>query len=123
MEEVKHVMFRFFGREAIWVQIEYLAKDFKMDPTHNVGTFICLLWWFSEAQILYPNIINDKEVGCLFSDTHKKHILCNYTFYLFKYDIHNMNKIRYSNFRTYTEAKSACILAEERKTSKVNRIS
>ena len=34
-----------------------------------------------------------------------------------------MNKTCCSNFRTYTEAKSAFILSEERKVNKVNKIS
>ena len=34
-----------------------------------------------------------------------------------------MNKIRYRYFHTYTEAKSAFILADEKKTSKMDRSS
>ena len=33
----------------------------------------------------------------------------------------NMNKTRYSNFHTYTEAKNEFILAEERKSIKTNK--
>ena len=92
-----------------------------MDPTHNVGTFLRLLEWFPESQLLYPTISNEKEVGRLLSDSRKKHIPWNYAFKLFKDEIHNMNKTRYSDFHTYTEAKSAFILAEERKASKMNK--
>ena len=56
-------MFHSFGKEYGRVQMKYLTKDFKMDPTHNVRTFLHLLKWFSEAQILYLTISNDKEVG------------------------------------------------------------
>ena len=45
---------------------------FKMDPAHNVETFIFLLELFSEAQLLHPKISNYKEVGCLFSDMRNK---------------------------------------------------
>ena len=34
-----------------------------------------------------------------------------------------MNKTRYSDFHTYTEAKSVFMLSEERKDSKMNKIS
>ena len=73
-------MFHSFGKEYGRVQMKYLTKDFKMDPTHNVRTFLHLLKWFSEAQILYLTISNDKEVGWLFSDYRKKHILWDYAF-------------------------------------------
>ena len=94
-----------------------------MDPTHNVGTFLRLIEWFSESQLLYPTISNYKEVGRLFSDSRKKHIPWNYAFKLFMDEIHNMNKTRYSYFFTYTEAKSVFILAKERKASKMNKSS
>ena len=86
-------MFCSFGKEAGKLQIEHLTEDFKMDPTHNVGTFLRLLKWFSEAQILYPTIGNDKEVGYLFFGSCKNHILWNYDFKPFEEDINNMNKI------------------------------
>ena len=92
-----------------------------MDPTHNVGKFLRLLEWFSEAQLLYPKIRNYKEVGCLLSNCRKKQILWNYAFDLFKGEIHNMNKTRCGYFHTYTEAKSVFILAEERKASKTKK--
>ena len=63
-----------------------------MDPTYNFGIFLRLLEWFSEAQLLYPPISNYKEVGCLFSDSCKKHILWYYAFEMFEDEIHNMNK-------------------------------
>ena len=85
-------MFRQFGKESVRVQIDYINKDLKMDPAHNVGTFICLLEWFSEAKLLYPTISNYKEVGCLFSDSCRNQILCYYAFELFEDEIHNMNK-------------------------------
>ena len=94
-----------------------------MDPTHNVGKFLRLLKWFSESQLLYPTISNKKEVDCLFYDYSKNHILRNYDFELSEDEIHNMNKNRYRNFHTYTEAKSASILSEERKASKTNKSS
>ena len=94
-----------------------------MDTTHNAGTFLRLLEWFSEAQLLSPNTRNNNEVVCLLYDSHKKHILWNYAFDLFKGDIHNMNITLYGYFHTYTEAKSAFILGEEIKASKINRIS
>ena len=53
----------------------------------------------------------------------KKQILWNYAFDLFEDEIYNMNKICYINFHTYTEAKSAFILSEERKSSKINKSS
>ena len=58
----------------------------------------------------------------MFYDYFQKQIIWNYDFDLFKDEIHNMNKKRYSNFHSYTEANSAFILAEERKTSKMNKI-
>ena len=94
-----------------------------MDLTRNIGKFLRLLEWFSEAQLLYPTISNYKEVGCLFSNFRKKQILWNYAFDLFKVDIHNMNKTRYGYFHTYNEAKSALILGEERKASKTKKSS
>ena len=94
-----------------------------MDLTHNAGTFIRLLEWFSEAQLLYPKISNDKEVGCLLYDSRNKQILWNYYSKLFEGEIHNMNKTCYKNFHTYIEAKSEFILAEERKASKMNKSS
>ena len=63
-----------------------------MDPTHNVRIFLCLLERFSEAQILYPKIRNNKEVVWLLSDYWKKKILWNYAFKMFKDENHNMNK-------------------------------
>ena len=93
-----------------------------MDTTHNAGTFLRLLEWFSESQLLYPNISNNKEVGCLLSDKYKKHDLWYYLFNLFEDEIHNMNKTCYRNFHTYTEFKGAFILSEEQKTSKMNKI-
>ena len=94
-----------------------------MDPNHNVRTFLHLLGWFSEAHILYPKISNDKEVGCLLSDSHKKQIIWNFYFKLFEDEIHNMNKTCYSDFHTYTEDKSVFILSEEIKYSKTNKSS
>ena len=93
-----------------------------MDPTHNVRKFLRLLELFSEAQLLYPTISNDKEVGCLFSDSCNNHILWNYSLELFKYDIHNTNKTCYIDFHTYTEAKNAFILAEEIKASNMDKV-
>ena len=116
-------MFHSFGKEAGWVHIDYLTEDFKMDPTHNVGTFLRLLEWFSAAQLLYPKTSNDKEVGCLFSDSRKKQILRNYAFKLSEDEIHNTNKTWYSDFHRYTEANSVSILSEEIKASKMNKIS
>ena len=75
MKKVKNIMFRLFEKEAGRVHTDYLTEDLKMDLTHNFGTFLHLLEWFSEAQLLYLAIINDKEVGCLFSDYPKKQIL------------------------------------------------
>ena len=88
-----------------------------------VGTFPRLLEWFSEAQLLYPTIGNNKEVGFLFSGSCKKQIIWNYAFELFEDGIHNMNKTRYRDFHTYTEAKSVFILAEEIKASNMNKSS
>ena len=122
MKGSKQLMFCPFGKDAGGIQIEYLTEDLKIYPTHNVRTFLCLLEWFSEAQLLYPKISNDKEVKCLFYDYHKKQILWNYAFKLFKDEIHNMYKILYINFHIYTEAKNVSILAEERKASKMNKI-
>ena len=64
-----------------------------MDPTHNIGKFLRLLEWFSEAHLLYPTIIKNKEVGCLLYDSFKNQILWNYDFDLFVYEIQNMNKL------------------------------
>ena len=53
-------------------------------------------------------------------------ILQNYYLDLFEDEIHNMNKTKYSDFHTYTKAKSAFILAEERLTLekiKINSLS
>ena len=46
-EEVKQLMLRSFGKESGRVQTNYLTEYLRMDPTHNVGTFLCLLEWFS----------------------------------------------------------------------------
>ena len=46
----------------------------------------------SEAQLLYPKISNEEEVGCLLSNSRKKQILWNYAFELFDDEIHNMKK-------------------------------
>ena len=54
-----------------------------------------------------PDISNDEEVGLLFSDYSRKEILWYYTFELIKDGIHNMNKTRYRDFHTYTEAHSS----------------
>ena len=59
----------------------------------------------------------------MFSDSCKNQILWNYAFDLFEDEIHDMNKTRYSNFHTYTEAKNKFILAEERKSIKINKSS
>ena len=83
-----------------------------MDLTHNVGTFLRLLECFSAAQFLYLTISKDKRFGCLFSDSHKNKILWNYDFELLDDAIHDMNKTRYIDFHTYTEAISEFILAE-----------
>ena len=96
---------------------------FKMDPAHNVETFIFLLELFSEAQLLHPKISNYKEVGCLFSDMRNKQIILNKDIKLFENEIHSMNKTSYTDLHTYTEVKSTFILAEERKSSKTNKIS
>ena len=42
---------------------------------------------------------------------------------MFKDGIHNTNKTWWSDFQTYTEAKNVVILSEERKASKMNKIS
>ena len=47
----------------------------------------------------------------------KNKILWNYDFDIFEDEIYNMNKICYINFHAFTEAKSAFILSEERKSS------
>ena len=94
-----------------------------MYPTHNVGTFLRLLEWFSEAQLLYPTIINNRESGCLLYDSWNKQILWNYSLELFQDEINNVNKNHYGDFHIYTEAKSAFILAEERKSIKTNKSS
>ena len=92
--------------------MNYLTKELKMHPTHNVGTFLWLLKWFSDAQHLYPNISKEKFVGCLFSDTRKNQIIWNYDLKLFEDEIYNTNKARYRFLHTYTEAKGAFILYE-----------
>ena len=52
MKEVKHLMLRSSRIEDGRVQIDYLTEDLKIDPTHNVGNFLRLLRWFSEAKLL-----------------------------------------------------------------------
>ena len=47
-------MFSLFGKEASQLKIDYLIEDLKINTTHNVGTFLSLLEWFSEARPLYP---------------------------------------------------------------------
>ena len=59
----------------------------------------------------------------MFYDSRKKQIIWNYVFEMFEDEIHNMNKTRYSDIRTYTEAKSMSILSKERKSKKVNKSS
>ena len=54
-------MFSLFGEKSFLVQINHLTEDLKRDLTHNVRRFHRLLKWFSEAQILCPNISNDKK--------------------------------------------------------------
>ena len=68
-------MLHLFGKEAGQVQIKYLTEDLRMDPTHNVGTFLCLLEWFSEVQLLYPTISSYKYIICLLYDSQKKQII------------------------------------------------
>ena len=94
-----------------------------MGPTHNVGTFLHLLKRFSEAQLLYPKISNDKVVGHLFSDSCKKQILWKYDFDLFEDEIYTMNKNRYIDFQTFAETINAFILHEEKKASKMDKSS
>ena len=118
MKEVKTLAFRVFGPEAGRNQIDYLSEDLKMDPSHNISVFLRLLDWFSEAQLLYPKLDGDEEVGSLFTQTRKTNILWNYAFENFKDEINNMNKTRASDFRTFQEAKDAFLLAEERKNKK-----
>ena len=50
-------------------------------------------------------------------------ILCNYAFNISEDEIHDMNKTLYRNFRAYTEAKCAFVIAEEIKAIKMNKIS
>ena len=83
-----------------------------MYPTNIVGIFLCLLEWFSKAQLLQPTRINEKVVGCLFYDSSKNHILWNDAFKLFEDVIYNKNKTQYRYFHTHTETKSAFILNE-----------
>ena len=78
-------MFRSLAKWYIQVQINYLTGDLKMDLTLNVRAFLRLFEWFSEAQIIYPQIRNNKEVGFFLSDTHKKQIMWDYYFNLFEY--------------------------------------
>ena len=59
----------------------------------------------------------------MFSDNYKNHIICNYAFSLFESENHNMNKTRYGDFHTYTEANSEFILSEEQKASNTNKTS
>ena len=92
MEEITKLMFRLFGKEAVRLWIDYLNEDLKMNPTYNVRKFLCLLKCFSETQLLYLKISNDKEFGCLFSNSSKKQILWNYAFKLLKDEIYNMSK-------------------------------
>ena len=92
MEQVKHIMFCSFGKEAGQVHIDYLSKDFRIDPTHNFGSFLRLLGLFSEAQLFYLTTRNYKEVGFLFSDSCKNQIMLNYCLKLSEDKIHNMNK-------------------------------
>ena len=73
---------------------------------------------FLEAQLLYPEISNNKEVCWLLSDTLKNKIICSYDFELYKNEIHNMNKTHYSDLYMYTEAKSVSILDEEKKLAR-----
>ena len=122
-EEVKHLMLRWFRKETVRLQIDYMTEDLKMDPNHKGRTFICLLKRFSEEQLLYLNTRKDKESGCLFSDLRKKQIISNYAFDMPKYDFININNTLYSDFHMYTEAKSAFILAEGIKSSKTNKTS
>ena len=68
-------MLRLFGKYSGQVYIHYLTEDFKMDLAHNVGKFLQLLEYFSEAHLLYPMISDNKEAVCSFSDSHKKQIL------------------------------------------------
>ena len=65
--------------------------------------------------MFYPKISNNREVGCLLSDSWKNQIISNYDLDIFEDEIHNMNKTWYSNFHKYTEVKSAFILTEETK--------
>ena len=87
-----------FVKEYGRVHIDYLTKDIKMDLTHNVGTCLRIIEWFSEAQLLYLTVSNYKEVVCLFSDSCKKQILWNYDFCLFEDEIRNMNKTCHIDF-------------------------
>ena len=77
-------MSHLFCKEEGQVQNNYITKVLKMDLTHNVGTFIHRIKWFSEVQLLYPKTSNDKTFGYLFSDTLKKKILCDCYFDIFK---------------------------------------
>ena len=83
----------FFGNYESQVHINYLTKNLKMYPTHNVGTFFHLLKWFPEAQILYQTISNIKEFGYLLPNFQKKQILWNYSFKMFEDEIHNLNEL------------------------------
>ena len=94
-----------------------------MGMTHNVGTFLSLIKWFSEAQLIYPNISNNREVGLFLSGIRKEQILWNYSSGVFEDEVHNINKTCYRYFHTYTEDKGAFVVAEERKSSKMNKIS
>ena len=118
MIEIKDLAFRGFGKEAGRVQISYLTEDLLMDPSHNLSTFLRLLEWFSEAQLLYPKVQGDDEVGKLFTSTRKTLILWNYAYESFKDEINNMNKTRPTDFATFKAAKEAFLLAEERKNAK-----
>ena len=52
----------------------------------------------------------------------KNKILWNYDFDIFEDGIYNMNKSCYINLHKFAESKSAFILSEERKSSKINKI-
>ena len=115
---VQKLAFKTFGEHCGRTQIDHLTEDLEMSTEHNLKRFLQLLQAHSEAQPFYPLMSTDKEVGCVFSESRKIAILWNAAYDLHKDELTNLNITRKDDLRTWEEATTKFILAEERRKAK-----
>lgn len=76
-KNMEELAFKTYGTHMGCMQIEYLTKDLCMDPLHQLKSYFMPLTSHSEAQLYYPLVCLDPEVGAPFLGDHNIQIVWN----------------------------------------------